>query len=297
MADVLKTIANIDVQKDPVGAIRACLGAFERLEQRQHLNHQKMAAGAGHGAMGRFAELQGDSESGRQALVDALILTGLPVDIEVVDLEDMPNDVPMRYDLSCHKIEVNANIQASRALMAQYMAEELLHCVDHLGRGFTLSAGSFRMDFLRGDLVFEVQRHYREDGFFAEFFDYPLDVEFFQLSSDRIKAELFARLGVLYFAEPDVLKRELPLNYEVYHECFNLSKESPVSSSYVRGKIWRSDPRGDSQARSNNPDVSSVESRNDASHRIRNTNQGLEQLRLTLAKLLDSPSHGRKAKL
>ena len=92
---------------------------------------QTMNAGAGGSAMGRFAELQGDSASGQQALADALALTGLPVDIEVVDSADMPNGVPMRYDLDQHRIEVNTNIQASRALMAQYMAEELLHAVDH----------------------------------------------------------------------------------------------------------------------------------------------------------------------
>lgn len=190
MTDIQKLLASVDAEKDPVGALKTCLQVFGLIEAQQRLNHQ-MDAGAGGGAMGRFAELQGDSESGQQALADALALTGLPVDIEVVDSADMPAGVPMRYDLSQHRIEVNSNIQSSRALMAQYMAEELLHSVDHLGAGYTLSAGSQYLYFGVGKITLEVQSHYLTDGYFAEFISYPLN-PMYDLTQDRIKAELFA---------------------------------------------------------------------------------------------------------
>mgnify|MGYP006995474148 CR=1 FL=1 len=47
-----------------------------------------MDAGAGSGVIGRFAELQGESLGRQQAYQDALRLTGLPVDIQVIDKAD-----------------------------------------------------------------------------------------------------------------------------------------------------------------------------------------------------------------
>lgn len=256
---------------------------------------QTMNAGAGGGAMGRFAELQGDSASGQQALADALALTGLPVDIEVVDSADIPNGVPMRYDLDQHRIEVNTNIQASRALMAQYMAEELLHAVDHLGCGYTLSAGSRHLYFGIGKITLDVQNHYLTDGYFAEFISYPLN-PMYDLTQDRIKAELFARLGVLYFAHPETLKRELPIAYEVYHELFGLSQSSPHDGSYIRSKIWTASRGGRSMGGDHgaNPEAGT-------GHEGRfgkgSANHGLERLLSAVATALDAPRHGRKARL
>lgn len=297
MTDIQKLLANVDAEKDPVGALKTCVQVFDLIEAQQRLNHQ-MDVGAGGGAMGRFAELQGDSESGQQALADALALTGLPVDIEVVDSADMPNDVPMRYSLLDHEIEINTNILQTRAEAAQAMAEELLHSVDHTGNGSTLSAGSYRMSLLRGDLSQEAIKHYGRNGYFAEFLDYPLGEKYERkLTQDRIRAELFARLGVLYLAQPDAVKQELPLAYEVFHECFGLSRESPVSDLYVRGKIWGGGARGYSQIRLHVRQAPSDEGRNAAGYRQQPANHGLAALRATLAKLLDSPSNGRKARL
>ncbi|TXH58820.1 MAG: hypothetical protein E6Q89_02885, partial [Bacteroidia bacterium] len=115
-----------------------------------------MDAGAGSGVIGRFAELQGESLGRQQAYQDALRLTGLPVDIQVIDNDKLPLSVPMRYDLENHRIEVNTQFRFSQAEMTQYMAEELLHATDHLGESYTLSAGSHRMSFLYGDIFKEV---------------------------------------------------------------------------------------------------------------------------------------------
>lgn len=259
-----------------------------------------MNAGAGSGAMGRFALLQGDSESPQQAFEDALALTGLPIDIDVVDSPNLPIDVPMTYSLFDHHIEINTNypVKLTRAKAAQYMAEELLHATDHLGKGYTLSAGSSRMSFLYGDIFKEVLQHYINYGYFKEFFDYPLHHTFeYIFTQDRIRAELFARLGVLYFAEPDTLKIELPLAYEVFHECFNLSKSSPIGSEYVRGKIWRISSSRNNENRSRSLEIPSIRRNITKSDKQQSTNRGLERLRYLLAQCLDSPSNGRKAKL
>lgn len=256
-----------------------------------------MNAGAGSGVIGRFAVLTGDSENGQQALNDALQLTGLPVDLPVVDSSDLPLDVPMRYSLENHTVEVNSQLLLSRAFMAQAMAEELLHSIDHVGNRQTLSAGSRRMDFLRGDLIFEVQKHYRENGYFAEFFDYPLHIRFSYFKTDRIKAELFARLGVLYFAQPELVKQVLPLAYEVFHGCFGLSRESPVSDLYVRTKIWGNNLGRAAQVHQYHRQVSRNGSSHAASTREQSTDNGLDSLRAALAKALDAPSNGRKARL
>ena len=260
-----------------------------------HDGFSALDAGAGGGTMGRFAELQGDSESGQQSLADALALTGLPVDIEVIDVADMPTGVPMRYDLSQHRIEVNSNIQSSRALMAQYMAEELLHSIDHLGDGYTLSAGSQYLYFGVGKVTLEVQHHYLTDGHFAEFISYPLH-PMHDLTQDRIKAELFARLGVLYFAHPETLKRELPVAYEVYHELFGLSQYSPHDGSYIRAKIW-SAPRGGRSMGGNHGANPKTRAGHEIGFGERTTNHGLERLLSAVATALAAPKHGRKAKL
>lgn len=254
-------------------------------------------AGAGSGAIGRFAVLTGDSENGQQALNDALQLTGLPVDLPVVDSKDLPKNVPMRYVLEQHIVEVNNVRVFSRAFMAQAMAEELLHSTDHVGNGQTLSAGSRRMSLQRGDIAQEVIHHYEQGGYFAEFFDYPLGEQYeYEFTQDRIKAELFARLGVLYFAQPELIKQVLPLAYEVFHGCFGLSKSSPIGSEYVRSKVWDA-PRRVAQTGMQHRAATEIQSGSTKSTGKQSTNNELERLRAALAKALDAPSNGRKAKL
>lgn len=95
-----------------------------------------------------------------------------------------------------------------------------------------------KMGFLWGGFKRQVQ-HYKNYGYFKEFFDYPLHHTFeYIFTEDLIKAELFARLGVFYFAHPEVLKRELPQSYEVYHDLFGISQSSPHDGAYVRSKVW-----------------------------------------------------------
>lgn len=285
-----------EIQDDPIGALEKLL----EIEKQHTALDSNMDAGAGSGAMGRFALLQGESESPQQAYEDALALTGLPIfaqDIPLVGNPDMLLGVPMRYSLLHHHIEINPNIIITRALAAQYMAEELLHSIDHVGNGCTLSAGSRRFSLQHGDIALEVIRHYNNYGYFTEFLDYPLGEEYeHEFTQDRIKAELFARLGVLYLAEPSKVKKLLPLTYEVFHGIFGLSTSTPFNTEYVRSKVWNA-TRGDSQMGLQHRTTQSIQSSITASYRQQPTNHGLATFRTTLAKLLDSPSNGRKAKL
>ena len=253
-----------------------------------------MDAGAGSGAMGRFALLQGESAGGRQAYEDALRLTGLPIEIKVVDIS-LPKYIPMRYNLDDNRIEVNSSRKSERALAAQEMAEELFHATDHLGNGYTLSAASPLFDMKNGLLMLELTQHYNHQGYFKEFFDYPLDSFYYGFKPDRIKAEVFARLGVLYFAHPEVLKRELPQAYEVYHELFGLSATDPLNTGYVRSKIWTTS-RGASQDGMQSQTKQKYGTDHAASSGKESASE-LGRLRRTISDVLKSPITGQKAKL
>lgn len=253
-----------------------------------------MDAGAGSGAMGRFAELQGESLGSQQAYTDALRLTGLPVDIEMIESDRLPFLIPMRYSLDQHLIEVNVRYPDTRAIRVQQMVEELFHAIDHLGHSFTLSAASPLFDIKRGAVMTELENHYKAEGYFKEFFNYPLHVEN-NFKDDRIKAEVFARLGVLYFAHPEVLKRELLKAYEVYHELFGLSKNSPVSDQYIRSKIWAV-PRGIDQVCQRQATMEAVRTSHWRSIGAESASE-LGRLRQAIAQVLKSPVGGKKADL
>lgn len=58
------------------------------------------------------------------------------------------------------------------------------------------------------------------------------------MSEVFLRAELFARLAVLYFADPDAVQSAMPLAHGMYPELFVLSRSTPNSNQYVRSKIW-----------------------------------------------------------
>lgn len=149
------------------------------------------------------------------------------------------------------------------------------------------------MGFLWGGFKRQVQ-HYKNYGYFKEFFDYPLHHIFeYIFTQDRIKAELFARLGVFYFAHPEVLKRELPQSYEVYHELFGISQSSPHDGAYVRPKVW-SASRGVGALGGNNW-TNQENGRNDGkSLKGQPTNHELGLLISAIAKTIKAPIGGRK---
>lgn len=254
-----------------------------------------LEAGLGSGAIGRFLDLTGSSGGHEEIMADALRLTGLPVQIAVVSEKNMPLSVPMRYSLGDHQVEVNPihlKVQ-SRGALAQMMAEELLHSVDHVGGGRTLSASSKRFNRSNGDVYLEALRHVSERGRMAEFLDYPInDVG---LSGDRIKAELFARLGVLYFADPDAFKSAMPLAHGMYHELFGLSRSTPNSNEYVRSKIWTTAGRSTQTHGKHGADPADVPT--DGSSTGNQSTSDLGRLRQEFARVMKASENGKKALL
>lgn len=109
------------------------------------------------------------------------------------------------------------------------------------------------------------------------------------------KQKFFARLGVLYFAHPEVLKRELPQAYEVCHELFRLSRSSPVNNEYIRSKIWTTS-RGIAE-NGVQPPTKQNNGRNDARSIKNQSTSELERLRNAVAQILKSPRTGKKTNL
>jgi hypothetical protein len=91
----------------------------------------------------RFESLGGEkSVSLEQTLddVDAIMGFRSPFDVSMSDQLDI--DVPMAFDLDRRAIQVNPNRSMNRAEAAQYMVEEVLHGVDAVAGGRTISASS-----------------------------------------------------------------------------------------------------------------------------------------------------------
>ena len=181
----------------------------------------------------RFAALGKNVGTPSQALADAEEISGLKFNVPIREVELEP-DVPARFLLSERVIEVNRDWNYGRAEGAQYIAEELLHAVDSLSDVRTLSASSKRLAIGKGDIALEVQKHFDDKGAYHKFIEYPLDRP--ELSNTVKQAELFARLGVLYFGEPELMRQSLPLAYGAFDEIFRI-RIDPVTQDVFR-KVW-----------------------------------------------------------
>ncbi len=181
-----------------------------------------------------FRRLQGDatSDAARQ---DAEAILGFASPAPVMRKSDpdlAAQGVPMYYDLDSRTIIYNTAFTArTRAMDAQWMAEEILHAVDHLGEGKTISASSERLA-PGGDIRQELEAAYARSGILKNVLAYPLAQQFATLAQDRITAELFARVGVIYHGFPDILRAVAPKTFEAYDAIFRSTDEVPGA---VRG--------------------------------------------------------------
>jgi len=191
----------------------------------------------GHAVFSRFGSLQGGFKSAKQAFDDASELMGITLDDVTVEEVNEPDrlDRPAYFSLDNRTIYVNAPAIKSRAAAAQYVAEEILHAVDAVSKDRTISAGSILLDARFGKIANEARIHFESRGDLAFWLTYPLGEKDF--SRGRIQAELFARLGVLYFGDPDTMRRQLPLAYEVFHEIFQFAIVEPISGARVLRKV------------------------------------------------------------
>ena len=187
----------------------------------------------------RYSQLGRGRVDIAQTVTDVSALLGFDVPFNLGMTADMPSTTPMRFNLDNGVIEVNSRLKLPRDEAAQYLMEEVLHGIDVLGPSRTISASSRLLDE-DGAVYREAADHFLKGGPLAEFLAYPLDTDRFGMySGDRIKAELFARLGVIYLGEPALLKEALPNAYDAYHRIFGLERESPVSDTHVFRKVWK----------------------------------------------------------
>lgn len=169
----------------------------------------------------RFADAGTAPGNIKQAMQDAMSLTGLDLGLKVELSNDLPAETPMAYDHETDTVLVNPEFaQMPRWQMAQWMAEEVLHALDSVrpGRMLSASAGAFDLD--AGPVADEALSHFAEGGPLADWLAYPLAQP--GMTKSVVKAELFARLGVIYFGQPELLRRTLPKAYEAYHETFRM---------------------------------------------------------------------------
>ena len=181
----------------------------------------------------RYAALGDEIGTAEQAVADAEEITGLRLGLQVVFVKLPPNN-PARFIPGSRTIEVSKDWNYARAEGAQYIAEELFHAVDSLSENYTLSASSKRLDLKTGDIAQEVFKDFRGKGIFAKFFAYPLIEN--DLTDSVKKAELFARLAVLYFGDPASMQRHLPIAYGAFNGIFR-SSAHPVSGEISRS-VW-----------------------------------------------------------
>lgn len=237
-------------------------------------------------AFDRFAEAGVQRGSATQAMKDAISLTGLDLGLKVEISDDLPDAVPMSYDHQTDVVYVNrAFAQSPRWQMAQWMAEEVLHALDSARPGRMLSANAAAFDFDSGSIANEVAEHFAANGPLSDWLAYPLAQK--SMTQSVVKAELFARLGVIYFGQPKLLRRHLPKAYEAYHETFNLGSltgggdaDQSLSAEVHRARnpVWNPKAGG---RYGNDPQTqrSDTESRGE-----RSTDPGLERLYSKLRK-------------
>ena len=243
-------------------------------------------------AFSRFTERFGTGPVNHaEAKIAAEELTGLHLGIEAVPNSDLPSDVPMRLNLKTRQIEFDPNREMTQAFAVQSYIEELLHAVDVLSSGRAISVTSTRLHPETGDIGQEATRAYNTGpNALKEFLDYPLNPAI-GLNYPRIRAELFARLGVMYFADPGLMKELMPNAHQSYEQLFGVKQTGPTE--YVRGKIWLPVPSangGQVRGKSRSDEYAQNDARGIGQNE--QTRRGLERLRAGIGKAFQANPAG-----
>lgn len=200
----------------------------------------RLESRASQGRFERFSALGDSFVSLEQTLEDVSNVMGVTPPFDVIITNEMPLGTLMLFNPSTRQVEVRADYRAERWQAAQHMVEEVMHGIDALRPNRTLSASSalFARD---GAIRMEAQAVFDSGGELSGFLAYPMDAaRHSDLTDSRIKAELFARLGVLYLGQPRLMQETMPNAYRAYHEIFRLSQPDPTDgSAWVFGRIWR----------------------------------------------------------
>lgn len=250
------------------------------------------------GSYGRYTDLGREESSIDVVKDDAAKIIGfeIPFEVKVIEIEDKL--VPMRFNLDERVIEVDAGISGiNRGDAAMYMVEEVLHGLDVTGNGRTISASMKEFDFADGSVAKEAIHVFETEEKYRAFLAYPLDpIASGQLSEDRQKAELFARLGVLYLGDPDNFKQSFPNAYKSFDKIFGLESRPAEDSAYVFRRNWTNTAPNVQGGNKRAPN-GAVQQNASGAVRQGRSGQGLGQIRSAIAKAFSGNALGKRANL
>jgi hypothetical protein len=202
-------------------AAKADVSARRAKQAQGNFDQDRLFTEGGTRPFTEFRKLQGKGGISEIAKRDAERILGIKSPVPVLrraDHEAAANKSPMYYELGSKSIIYNtAYKNRTRAQDAQWMAEEIMHAIDHIDGKRTISLGS---DALKpgGELRQEVEGATSRSGAIKTFLAYPLEDA--HASDDRKTVELFARLGVIFKGFPDLLRAAAPKTYEAYRAIF-----------------------------------------------------------------------------
>jgi hypothetical protein len=234
-----------------------------------------------------FARLGNDKGTPKGGMADAMGLLNISKKPELIEDAGLSAFTPAALDTATGAVHFNPAFKLNRAQWAQVMAEELMHAVDIVGPGTSMSSTSNRLA-KTGDITQEARQVFDSGRGLADFLSYPL-AKSYGLSADRQAAELFARLAVLYHGDPSRMKRELPTAYEAYHDLFGTTVFS-TESRVLRHVPARAGPGGtgggDQRAGAATDGGAGAGRRGEA------TNSGLDALRDRVADIFSADRSG-----
>jgi hypothetical protein len=157
-----------------------------------------------------FGSGPADVESANNA---ATALTPFIEAIPVVT-KDLPVGTLARYNRTSGEIEISSTYPFTQDRLVEALMEERLHALDSITPRRTMSGESDL--FKAGGEVYEAaMREHKNMGVFGEFLAYPMD-NANDYSPERMAAELFARIGVLFSTDPVMAGAKFPALKDVY---------------------------------------------------------------------------------
>jgi hypothetical protein len=130
-----------------------------------------------------------------------------------VKIGKLPDGTPAAYDRDSGTIVLAEGINFKQDTLLEVLLEERLHAIDSVFPDRSISSNS-EMFFEGGPVFEEARRQFEQNGVFGEFLQYPMG---HGLDANRTAAELFARIGVLYAAEPRLAEQFFPDLKETYN--------------------------------------------------------------------------------
>jgi hypothetical protein len=93
-------------------------------------------------------------------------------------------------------------------------------------------------DIIAGDIAEEAMLHYAGGGELTNYLAYPLDDAAASIDDPAfLQTELFAQLNALYIANPEAMKRNLPLAYEMYEGIYGKTEDESATWEQVNSRL------------------------------------------------------------